>query len=100
MKDSIPLDYIGDASLPRLIRLWIEIGYPSWVIYRIDRAGRFHDYLTDTYPNTVEHNRRSFIKLLERFEIPGEIVTTLHVGLWIYDHLPTYIQARLKRTTV
>ncbi len=86
------------ATLPLFFRRWIARNYPGWVLERIDRAGRFHDWLVYRYPNSLTHDRRRFVKLLRRFNIPRELVFLIHLGLWVYDHCPPRIKKKLQQT--
>jgi len=86
------------ASLPKFFRKWIISNYDEKVIALIDRAGRFHDWLTYKYPNTSKHNRKRFIKLLKRYKVQNELVRMINFGLWVYDISPNCLKRLLKRT--
>jgi len=88
------------ATLPAFFRKWIENKYPSEVIELIDRAGRFHDWLTFKYPNTKTHNRHRFIKLLKRYGVPRRLRIMINIGLWVYDTTPSWISRKLKQNLV
>jgi hypothetical protein len=88
------------ASLPKFFRNWIIWHCGQDVMSLIDRAGVFHDWLTYKYPNTEKHNRKSFIKLLNRYKIDKKLVWSINFGLWIYDISPDSLKKLLKRTTV
>jgi len=85
------------ASIPTLLREYILCNYGPEIMYRIDRAGDFHDILTNKYPNTTAHNRRRFIKQLTRYRIPRELVVIIHIGLYLYDHMPTRLATWVKQ---
>lgn len=99
MRIVIPNSYVGSASLPRSFRKHIVEDYPKWVIEDIDRAGKIHDWLTDEYPKQTTKNRKTFIKLLKKYQIPKKLTRKIHFGLWVYDHMPNFIKSKLKRTT-
>ena len=86
------------ASIPEFFRKWILRNYGEEKMALIDRAGKFHDYLTDEYPNTTKHNRKRFIKLLNRYEVEKELVKMINFGLWVYDISPYFLKKLLKRT--
>jgi len=91
-------DKSDGASIPKPLRAKILKKYGQETLDLIDRAGKFHDWLTYKYPNTRTHNRRSFIKLLRRYGIPNELVLKINFGLWIYDISPCWLQRRFKST--
>ena len=91
-------DVSDGASLPKFFRKWILRKYGEETMALIDRAGKFHDYLTYKYPNTAKHNRKSFIKLLRRYKIPKKLVKMINFGLWLYDISPSCLKRLLKRT--
>ena len=91
-------DVSDGASLPKFFRKWILKKYGEDLMALIDRAGKFHDYLTFKYPNTAKHNRKSFIKLLKRYKIPKKLVKMINFGLWLYDISPCFLKRLLKRT--
>jgi len=88
------------ATLPAFFRYWIEKNYPPEVIVLIDRAGRFHDWLTFKYPNTKTHNRYRFLKLLRRYGVPRELRIMINIGLCLYDTSPSWISRKLKQNLV
>ena len=85
------------ASIPMFFRQWIIFRYGYATMYLIDRGGRFHDYLTNKYPNTKRHNRKRFIKLLNKYDIPKLLVRTINVGLFLYDISPKWLARYLKK---
>ena len=85
------------ASIPKFFRRFINKHYGSEVMGLIDRAGRFHDYLTNKYPNNKTHNRKRFIKLLNKYNIPTLLIKLINFGLWIYDISPDWIARKLKQ---
>ena len=85
------------ASVPMFFRQWIICRYGYATMSLIDRAGMFHDYLTNKYPNTKRHNRKRFIKLLNKYGIPKLLVRTINVGLFIYDISPDWLARYLKK---
>lgn len=87
------------ASLPLWFRGWIKDHYPANTLYLIDRAGRFHDWLEYRYPNTRDHNRKRFIKLLHRYGVEKKLVLLINFGLWTYDISPNWLRKKLKCTT-
>jgi len=92
-------DFVTDgATLPKFFRNWIVKHYPPWVIERIDRGGRFHDYLAWKYTKTAKHNRRRFIKLLRRYGIPLELRIMINFGLWVFDSSPPWLQKKWQAT--
>lgn len=85
------------ATLPKSLRCFITVCYPSWVMQRIDRAGEFHDRLTYRYPHSTRNNRFRFVRLLRRFKIPAELVGVINLGLWVFDGLPLFLRDFLQR---
>ena len=85
------------ASIPMFFRQWIicRYGYPTMAL--IDRGGKFHDYLTYKYPNTKRHNRKRFIKLLNKYGVPKQLVRTINVGLFLYDISPAWFARYMKK---
>lgn len=85
------------ASIPMFFRQWIICRYGYHTMSLIDRGGKFHDYLTNKYPNTKRHNRKRFIKLLNKYGIPKLLVRTINVGLFLYDISPKWLARYLKK---
>ena len=96
---NIPYTFIGDASLPSFYRRYIKWRSPTWVIQRIDKNGRIHDWLTYIHPKKIDKNRSDFIGLLHKDSIPSELIIQIHFGVWVYDKSPHYIKRILKKTT-
>lgn len=91
-------DESDGATLPKFFRKWILRNYGEDEMALIDRAGKFHDYLTEKYPNTTKHNRKRFIKLLKRYKVANELVRMINFGLCLYDISPKFLKKLLRRT--
>jgi len=85
------------ASIPKFFRKYINKHYGAATMDKIDRAGKFHDYLTNKYPNNKTHNRKRFIKLLNKYSIPCELIKLINLGLWTYDILPDWIARKVRK---